>query len=568
MLADDEVYRTEAWLFVEHWLSSLHLYAPEAPILMVGTYADIVRQRKQHENISRDIFTRFRHNPGFQQVVHNESGDLWFWPVDNTQSQRDSGIRQLQHAISSEAIKQDYVTQTVALPYLQLYDALMQMYKDTQQPMLDLCEVADIASRFGLQNVEETKQCLKFLHMYSMVLYYDSIPRMDEVVILSPQWTVDVMCRVIRNFDLHRDVRDKQALALGVLWDDLVDRGILHRKVLELLWKDVGKQGLVEPFLDLMLRYGLCVQLEGEIDGIDDVDVYVQNRSIRVGTVGNDASGHAGTMAQSPLTTYHEREQAVTGYDSKQSDRYLVPSLLPMTLEGLLGGASCREAYTKSTSVSLCSSAALNAHQYEGYEPSTAYVCFFLRRFRQSVRVTLNTLIMHSFVPEGLFSLVIAHLMSHRWYGQEGSLPELSRTHCILYVGLARVEMQLVPQTGGMKISVAGRRPKAVLETLYDLMSTAVQRHYRKLESCLLLPLNDTELLFYEAVLQRHREKQAICLGNTVMSVDDIVERYGQLLPTIGLQSEYDVFLSYRYVLFCSCACCYVRTLVCCSYII
>ncbi|EGD81980.1 hypothetical protein PTSG_11903 [Salpingoeca rosetta] len=515
LLYQDESKRAETWEFMEHWLSSLHLHAKGAPVLIVGTFADKISERKQHEVISCGIYSRLRHNPAFPGVVHNDKHGLWFWPVDNTKSINDPMIQDLRQTISSTALAQEYVSQEVAVPYLHLYDKLNAIARDEKRPLLTFGEVAELARTCGLRTRDETRACLQFLHLYSMVLYYDSVPGMEDYVILSPQWAVDMMTRVIRNFDLHHDVRDGEARAVGAhLWDDLVDRGILHRRLLDVLWNDVHSN-LVVPFLRLMMQYGLCVEYSPP--------KLVDSR--RALTRPN--SGH------------RDGDDGSEGVDTRaREQQYLVPAILPMTI---------RHSSTME-SVTLSTTAAQQANPYFGYEVKTAYVAFSLKQFKRSASVCVDDAQHASFLPEGLFTVVLAHVMAHAQHGASQE-PKLSRTHAICFMESTKLELQLVPAVGGIKMKITSAQPRAMLQTvhmLHKVISEAARERYPELKSSLLLPYDDKTLLFFEDVLHHHKSKQGMWVDEQLLSPDDLVKKYGPLIPVLGLQDKYDVFISYR----------------------
>ncbi|EGD83566.1 hypothetical protein, variant [Salpingoeca rosetta] len=513
LLHQDESNRAETWEFMEHWLSSLHLHAKGAPVLIVGTFADVVSQRKQHEQISRELYSRLRHNPAFPGVIHNDKHGLWFWPVDNTKSINDPMIQDLRQTISSTALAQEYVSQEVAVPYLHLYDKLHTIARDDNRPLLTFDEVVDIARTCGLRTRDETRACLQFLHLYSMVLYYDSVPGMDDCVILSPQWAVDTMTRVIRNFDLHYDARDGEARAVGAqLWDDLLDRGILHRRLLDVLWRDVDSN-LIMPFLRLMMQYGLCVEYSPP--------KLVDSRRALART----NSGHG---------------ENATAKGSKGSSpghqQYLVPAILPMTI---------RHNNSEMASVSLSTTAAQQVNPYVGYEEKTAYVTFSLKQFKRSASVQVENAQHASFLPEGLFTVVLAHVMAHAQHGASQA-PKLSRTHAVCFMESTKLELRLVPAVGGIKMKITSAQPRAMLHMLHTMISEAIRERYPELKSSLLLPFDDKTLLFFEDVLHHHKSKQDMWVDEQLLSPDDLVTKYGSLSPVLGLQDKYDVFISYR----------------------
>ena len=169
VLSKDDFVREETWDFLDHWLGSVFLYARGAPVFMVGTFGDVVTERKQHEKISQEIFERFNSHACFPQLTFNEAKQLWFWPVDNTKSIKDPQVADLQTKISAEAGRQEHVRMRVPLSYLGVYDQLMALHREESKPVARLSEIAAIGTKFGLTH-DETVDCLRFWHEYSMLL--------------------------------------------------------------------------------------------------------------------------------------------------------------------------------------------------------------------------------------------------------------------------------------------------------------------------------------------------------------------------------------------------------------
>ncbi|EGD73987.1 hypothetical protein PTSG_05682 [Salpingoeca rosetta] len=485
--------RAEAWEFINYWLSSLHLHAKGAPVLMVGTFADNVTSNKLQEGISPELYRRFRCHPAFPSVVRNDKHGLWFWPVDNTKSINDPMIQDLRQTISTTALKQPFVNQDVPVAYIKVYDELMATYKEQGRDLMAMDEVEAITRKHGLITKHDARMCMQYLGLYSLVLYFHDIGDMHNFVILSPQWAVDMMARVIRNFDLHRGAHDQEAVKVGAhLWDDLVQRGILHRRVLDVLWQDM-RADMVEPFLRLMIEYGLCVECE-------------------------DARPLA-DCTKSPHGTQKQPKH-------QQSRKFLIPAILPMRLDTPPNDFG--------SSVTLSATAAKLAHPYAGYEANTVYLSFFLNgdHVTRTARMTVDAIRHKSFLPEGIFTLLLAHILGRIGhdcsYSQE---PKLSRTHAIIDIGTAsRVELQLVPAVGGIKIHVEGPQPHELVKQLSAMISVAMpERYHRDLQTYLLLPFDHTSLLSFDSAAQCRTERMR--LGDDFVSISEITDKFGSLLP-------------------------------------
>ena len=87
---------------------------------------------------------------------------------------------------------------------------------------------------------------------------------MGNRVILSPQWVIDCITYVIRDYQLHRFRRDYRAMDLnkGEDWKALLKHGRLSRQLLGCLW--IGERYNHRFMLLLMHKLGLFALLDDE----------------------------------------------------------------------------------------------------------------------------------------------------------------------------------------------------------------------------------------------------------------------------------------------------------------
>ncbi|KAK3235747.1 hypothetical protein CYMTET_54068 [Cymbomonas tetramitiformis] len=141
-------------------------------------------------------------------------------------------------------------------------------------------DVAQLARECGLGQgraasgalTEEVRTMLKLFHRLGVVLYFDEIPALQGLVILDPQWLIDVVCAVARDFDVLHPRRCDDRLThhpeLQDAWQRLKERGVLHSGLLEILW---SLEGGVDPapagpevragLLALLQHFGLLCKL-------------------------------------------------------------------------------------------------------------------------------------------------------------------------------------------------------------------------------------------------------------------------------------------------------------------
>eukprot|EP00055_Hartaetosiga_balthica_P014855 m.84206 g.84206 ORF g.84206 m.84206 type:complete len:742 (+) comp8710_c0_seq4:184-2409(+) len=301
---EEDVHK-ESWEFLMYWLSTLFLYARGAPVFLVGTYGDVIKSRKQHEDIDRMLFNKLNHHPIFEQVIRNSSSNLWFWPVDNSISIEDAHIQDLQKTITSVASTQSFVNTPVPIKSLAFYDELTKVYKETGRPCFTLEEVGEVAASLRLTS-EQAIAYLRFWHRFGMLLYYDTIPGMDELVILDPQWAIDMMSKVIRNFSLHHVLEDKNARKHADLWRDFTTRAVLDHKLLAILWENVDGS-IAQSFLELMVRFGLIVELAKKSN--------FSSAPVQLGDGSNDVNTSRSEANESDVEDANDVANDVTDHD-------------------------------------------------------------------------------------------------------------------------------------------------------------------------------------------------------------------------------------------------------------
>ena len=86
----------------------------------------------------------------------------------------------------------------------------------------------------GIQEDDEFSTLLNFLHDQRIVIHFSGSPELERIVILDPQWLVDVLKNVItvRRFKhTEHPVKD--------LWIQLEETGILDEKLIDHAWRDL-----------------------------------------------------------------------------------------------------------------------------------------------------------------------------------------------------------------------------------------------------------------------------------------------------------------------------------------
>jgi len=118
-----------------------------------------------------------------------------------------------------------------------------------------------------MEEVEEEEDdfehLLNFLHDRGTIVYYDRADNQDGLVVLDPQWLINILCKII-TVKQH----EKDNLHVLSLRQDLHDKGILHRELLDHACKSLDLYDIKESLLFIMKKFNLlceCKDKDGRL---------------------------------------------------------------------------------------------------------------------------------------------------------------------------------------------------------------------------------------------------------------------------------------------------------------
>ncbi|GMH73839.1 hypothetical protein TrST_g1915 [Triparma strigata] len=320
-----EVRRKNALHYLNFWLHSIETHAvyqkegkgisaelQYPPVLLVGTHFDkfkhldakeqmeimkeinktILHHFKGHKLgcFQRDKNTRIK-NREFLYNFQEGEVDLCFFPVDNSDpdDQNMNFIRgqkgDPKGGYLLQAIKKDslnYLNDPVPASWLEVADKFAEISANTpllpvETPLEDgdgdesvstvVAVMRKAGAMAGCNNNHEAERkradfLLDYFHRMGIAVFFKDTVGMQNDVILSPQWIIDNLSYIIRDFKLHRFRRDSRAMSLkdGRSWEDLLNHGILAKSMLDYLW--LGQNKVVLNYLTkLMEKLGLFVEI-------------------------------------------------------------------------------------------------------------------------------------------------------------------------------------------------------------------------------------------------------------------------------------------------------------------
>ena len=239
---------------------------PQPVVCIIGTHADILKHNfgdkydEELHEINKEV--RKLVEPNILNVWCDTDGN-YVIPIDNTISgEQVKESFQNQSAINIQRIRKN---SSIVLRKKAQYEIPISWFilelelRNNDKVCIPLTEVKKICNRImpphRKMNIEEIKEILKLYHLFGMLLYYNEVDGMNNLVITCPQWlfinlTKIIMCKFEDNaHDIYGADHIKQ-----------MHNGICHMELLKILKLD--HQGIeLKSFLNLLEYFKIIAPL-------------------------------------------------------------------------------------------------------------------------------------------------------------------------------------------------------------------------------------------------------------------------------------------------------------------
>ena len=290
----DESKRGEALSYIGDWYSAIDRHARDKrpnrddedrmlpPVMLVGMHLDEVSVSSRVDSLKRvDAILRGAQFKGLEpfhsppEHIRNKEQDLVFFPVSN-RDPKDENLAKLRRLIflAAEEDRPAFVNQSVPVSWLKCITAINKLAKDI--PLVQLFSenpdhetIVTIMLNCGALQDSESKAerqigaaaMMKVLNELGIVVYFDDVPGMSNYCIVHPQWIVDCISSMVRDFTLHRIGMDRHAMRLNnsTDWENMVDGGLVSEGLLRRLW--ASKSEYHDFLVKLMHKLGLFATL-------------------------------------------------------------------------------------------------------------------------------------------------------------------------------------------------------------------------------------------------------------------------------------------------------------------
>ena len=189
-----------------------------------------------------------------------------FFVVDNTKSGSDDecqGVKKLRESVLSVAKQLPQMKEEIPLKWLK-YEKVLYLLMSKGRERISIEEARQIAKDdCGIDDDVKFRTVLNFLSDQKVLIAFNELPELESMVILNPQWLVDVFKEVITFKSFNPPENSVESFNTTVnsverLWKDFETTGILDRKVLDHAWgRFIDDQETCKSLIAIMERLSL-----------------------------------------------------------------------------------------------------------------------------------------------------------------------------------------------------------------------------------------------------------------------------------------------------------------------
>ena len=219
------------------------------PVFLVCTHADKPCSGADPFVLARKVFGSLETKPYKNQLYKD------VFVVDNTKSgskSECSEVKRLWEKVVAVAKELPQMKEDYPIKWLRFEKALQTKVKDGKK-WISLEDTKQIASKMcHIEDDREFTTLLNFLHDQRILIHFDNNPLLNNMVILDPQWLVDLFTSVITVKPGPYEAKETE------LWRRLQTDGIMEYQLLELVWDALSIPKEIFPtLLEIMEKFSL-----------------------------------------------------------------------------------------------------------------------------------------------------------------------------------------------------------------------------------------------------------------------------------------------------------------------
>ena len=220
------------------------------PVFLVCTHADKPYDGGDPYKLAQDVFGSLRSKPHKSHLYDD------VFVVDNTKSGREiqcSEVARLRKEVLDVAKELPHLKEPIPIKWLR-YEKALKARREVGDNWIPLDSARQIASEeCNITDEKQFRTLLDFLHDQRILIHFSDTPKLDNLVVLDPQWLIDVFKKVITIKPY-----DRKEKKFEQLWCKLEERGILDEQLLKHAWDTLfDTKETIESLIEIMEKFSL-----------------------------------------------------------------------------------------------------------------------------------------------------------------------------------------------------------------------------------------------------------------------------------------------------------------------
>ena len=237
------------------------------PVFLVCTHADKPFQGSDPHALARKVFGTLR-----RRVYGKHLVDVFV--VDNTKSgseEKCPEVDRLRKEVETVANELPQMKEPIPIKWLKFEEEMKEKNQDGHK-WISLDEAKNIATeKCSISSTEQFLAMLNFLHDQRILIHFDDTPQLNKMVILDPQWLIDVFKEVITIRPYQSKERKYEKM-----WLKLETTGILEEELLQHVWGPLfDNRETCHTLIDIMEKFGLLCRLSSSVAADSPIEYLV-----------------------------------------------------------------------------------------------------------------------------------------------------------------------------------------------------------------------------------------------------------------------------------------------------
>ena len=229
------------------------------PVILVGTHVDCIDNPEEKLEDIKKILSHYSRI--FSKRITATLN------VDNTKagqslSQEDAQISNLRKKVKEVAEAMPQTKIKVPLKWLQVEDKVIdEAKKGEKYTTRKRFRVETVDKICQFEKEDDYEHLLNFLHDRGTIVYHVYAENPDGLVVLDPQWLIDVLCKIISVKN-----QGEEGMDIFSLRQDLREKGIFHEELLNHACNTLELTQIRESLLFVMKKFNLLCECRSNND--------------------------------------------------------------------------------------------------------------------------------------------------------------------------------------------------------------------------------------------------------------------------------------------------------------